>query len=296
MSPKDISIIVNPVAGRRSGTLLRPVIAGLSARGVSIDIAETRSAGDARDLARAAAQEGYRTVVAAGGDGTIAEVVDGLRGSEARLGIIPTGTANVFAHELGLPCDAGALVDGLKQDSGRLVWPGVVRVGGRQRLFVQMVGVGFDARVVDRVPIRLKSVLGRGAYVVQALREAVTYPFAPVRLRIDGQETTTRSVVISKGRLYGGLHTLAPDASPYSGGFTVTLFDHLGPLSLIGHAMALATNRLPRKPNVRFMRARRIEVLNEDIHAQADGDALGVGALTIRDSGSPVHVAAASCS
>jgi YegS/Rv2252/BmrU family lipid kinase len=294
MSPKDIAIIVNPVAGQRCGRLLRRVTAGLTASGASHDIAETRSVGDARDLARAAAQEGYRTVVAAGGDGTIAEVVDGLRGSEARLGIVPIGTANVFAHELGVPFEAGALVNGLKQDFGRLVWPGVVRIGGRERLFVQMVGVGFDARVVDRVSKPLKRLLGRSAYVVQAVREALTYPFEPVRLLIDGQETTTRSVVISKGRLYGGRHMLAPDASPFSSGFTVALFDHLGPGSMMSYGMALATDRLSQKPDMRYIRAHTIEVLNEDLHAQADGDVVGIGALTINDNECPVHVAAAS--
>ncbi len=174
MSPRDVSIIVNPVAGQRCNTLLGSVIAGLTARGTSIDIAETQSVGDARDLARAAARKGFRTVVAAGGDGTIAEVADGLRGSQARLGIIPIGTANVFAHELGLPFQAGALVDGLRQEFRRCVWPGVLRAGGSERLFVQMVGVGFDAQVVQRVPKGLKRLLGRSAYVVQAFREALT--------------------------------------------------------------------------------------------------------------------------
>ncbi|HXA25191.1 MAG TPA: acylglycerol kinase family protein, partial [Acetobacteraceae bacterium] len=93
----------NPVAGRRRTNLLWPVLDVLVANGVRIDLAETHGPGHARALAREAVCAGASMVVAAGGDGTIAEVADGLLGSPARLGVIPLGTANVLAHELALP-------------------------------------------------------------------------------------------------------------------------------------------------------------------------------------------------
>src|ERR1700677_4789321 len=96
-------IVFNPVAGRRRAHLLWRVLDVLVANGVRLDLAETHRAGHAEALAREAARRGEEMVVAAGGDGTIAEVANGLMGSGARLGVIPLGTANVLAHELGLP-------------------------------------------------------------------------------------------------------------------------------------------------------------------------------------------------
>jgi len=96
-------IVFNPAAGRRRAHLLWRVLDPLVANGVRLEIVETERRGDARALARAAAANGARLVVAAGGDGTIAEVSSGLVGTDAALGVIPLGTANVLAHEIGLP-------------------------------------------------------------------------------------------------------------------------------------------------------------------------------------------------
>src|SRR5205085_1029341 len=97
------------------------------------------------------------------------------------------------------------------------------------RLFVQMLGVGFDAQVVRNLPFTLKKVLGKGAYIVQSLREMPRYPFPPIRMRIDGVETEAASVIISKGRLYGGSFHVAAHAVPGEPGFSVVLFQYSGP-------------------------------------------------------------------
>src|SRR5271155_2776697 len=134
-------IVFNPVAGRRRAHLLWRVLDGMVANGIRIDIAETRCAGHAESLARAAAASGETMVVAAGGDGTIAEVANGLMGSNARLGVIPLGTANVLAHELSLPFAPRAVAAALAFGRTRTLWPGVARGADGSRLFVQMLGV-----------------------------------------------------------------------------------------------------------------------------------------------------------
>src|ERR1700722_6261323 len=96
-------VVFNPVAGMRRASLMWRVLDVLVANGVRIELSETHRPGHAEALAREAAVRGFSMVVAAGGDGTIAEVANGLMGSTARLGVIPLGTANVLAHELGLP-------------------------------------------------------------------------------------------------------------------------------------------------------------------------------------------------
>jgi diacylglycerol kinase family enzyme len=230
-------------------------------------------------------------VVAAGGDGTIAEVANGLMGSRARLGVIPLGTANVLAHELALPFAPRAVAAALAFGRTRLLWPGVARGAAGSRLFVQMLGVGFDAQVVHRLPFPLKRVLGRGAYVVQSLRETARYTFPPVRLRIDGVETEAASVVISKGRLYGGSFLLAPEARPADPGFSVVLFGCGGSGAALMYGAALPVGLLGRAPGVRHVRARRVEVVgNAPIPVQADGDAAGFTPLSIADAAGPIEV------
>src|SRR3984957_15074937 len=187
--PAHMVIVFNPVAGRRRAALLWRVLDVLAANGIRLDLAETHRAGHAESLAREAVRGGAPMVVAAGGDGTIAEVANGLMGSGARLGVIPLGTANVLAHELALPFAPRAVAAALAFGRTRLLWPGVARGADGSRLFGQMLGVGFDAQVVHRLSLPLKRVLGKGAYVVQSLCETARYRFPPVHLRIDGVET-----------------------------------------------------------------------------------------------------------
>ena len=120
-------IVFNPVAGRRRAHLLWRVLDVLVANGVRLELAETRRAGHAEALTREAARRGEPMVVAAGGDGTIAEVANGLMGTGARLGVIPLGTANVLAHELGLPFSPKAVAAALAFGRTTTLWPGVAR-------------------------------------------------------------------------------------------------------------------------------------------------------------------------
>ncbi len=284
-------IVFNPVAGRRRATLLWRVLDILVANGVRLDLAETHRAGHAEALARDAAQRGERMVVAAGGDGTIAEVANGLMGSPTRLGVIPLGTANVLAHELGLPFAPKAVAAALAFGRTCTLWPGQANGRSGTRLFVQMLGVGFDAQVVHNVPFPLKKLLGKGAYVLQSMRELTRYSFPTIRMRIDAFETEAASVIISKGRLYGGSFRLTTDAVPAEPGFSVVLFDRSGPGAAILYGAALPMNLLGRAPGVRHLRAQRIDFLqNEAVPAQTDGDMAGCAPLWVGNAPGPIHV------
>ena len=284
-------IVFNPVAGRRRANLLWRVLDVLVANGVRLDIAETHRAGHAEALAREAVQRGEPMVVAAGGDGTIAEVANGLMGSGARLGVIPLGTANVLAHELGLPFAPKAVAAALAFGRTCTLWPGQANGPDGTRLFVQMLGVGFDAHVVRNLSFPLKKALGKGAYVLQSIRELPRYRFAPVHMRIDDRETEASSVIISKGRLYGGSFRLAADAVPGEPGFSVVLFRYSGPAAAMMYGAALPLNLLGRAPGVRHVRARRIDFLqNEAVPAQADGDRAGCAPLWVGDAPGPIQV------
>jgi diacylglycerol kinase family enzyme len=161
----------------------------------------------------------------------------------------------------------------------------------QSRLFVQMLGVGFDAHVVHNLSAPLKRALGRGAYVLQTMRELVRYRYMPVNLRLDGEETQAHSVIVSKGRLYGGRFLLAPSACAEQQGFSVVLFDHPGPGAALMYGAALPLDLLGRAPGVRQVRARRIDFIgNKVLPAQADGDAAGYTPLCVTDAPVPIQV------
>ncbi len=283
-------VIYNPTAGRRRVASLWQVVDVLVANGLRPTIAETQGQGHAARLARDAARGGAGLVIAAGGDGPIAEVASGLIGTDAKLGIIPLGTANVLAHELGLPRGASALAAALAFGRTRPLWPGVAETPSGSRVFVQMVGVGLDAQVVHKVDLRLKRAIGRQAYVLQTLREIARYPYPTIRVRLDGIETEVGSIVVSKGRFYGGPYTLAPGAKDSEPGFSVALFRGSGARAALGYGAALAFDQLARARGLDIVPARRIEILGSTDPAQADGDPAGTTPMLVRDAAAPLRV------
>lgn len=289
-----VIVIYNPTAGRRRAQMLWRVLDILVHAGLRLQLAETQHAGHATQLAREAAARGARLVVAAGGDGTIADVANGLSGSRARMGVIPLGTANVLAHELALPFRPHAVASALAFGRTRTLWPGVAHGPRGDRLFVQMVGVGLDAEVVHRLPLPMKRLLGRGAYVLQTVRELARYGYPVIHMRVDGADMTAVSAIVSKGRLYAGRYTLAPAAMPTEPGFTLALFDHGGPGAAAMYAAALPFNLLPFAPGVRLLRVSRVEFHgNQGIAVQADGDPVGTTPLHVYDAAAPIQVVVA---
>lgn len=285
-------VIFNPVAGRRRAASLWKVLDLLVENGVKVEVAETQHAGHATELARTGAAAGEDMVVAAGGDGTIAEVANGLIGSAASLGVIPLGTANVLAKEYGLSTSPRGIANTLAYRRTQPLWPGLAQMRGRDQIFVQMVGLGFDGAVVQGIQPLLKRLIGRGAYVWQSLWESVAYGFPPLTLNIDGVAHQAASVVVSKGRLYGGPYMLAPNAHPEAPGFQVALFENPGTFPALLSGAALPLGLLPRCPGVRILPARHVEFTsgNGKIPAQADGDRLSLTPWAVTDASAPISL------
>uniref|UniRef100_UPI0018DFDE76 diacylglycerol/lipid kinase family protein n=1 Tax=Roseomonas rosulenta TaxID=2748667 RepID=UPI0018DFDE76 len=242
-------------------------------------------------LAREAARAGVPVVVAAGGDGTIAEVAAGLSGSDSALGVLPLGTANVLALELGLPRAPAGAAAVLAMGRTALLHPGLARFAdGRELLFVQMLGAGFDAAVVHRLPPGLKRAIGKAAYVAQTLREMPRYPFAPIRCVLDGHEEEAASVIVTKGRLYAGRFLLAPGADPRREGFHVALFRSAGALAALRYGAALPLGLLPRLRSVEIRQASEVRLDGAGIPVQADGDAAACLPVAIGAAPKPMRI------
>ena len=284
-------IVFNPAAGARRRRRLLAALDLLRGLGMRPEVADTARRGHAVEIAHDAAREGVPVVVAAGGDGTIAEVAAGLSGSDSALGVLPLGTANVLALELGLPRTPAGAAGVLAMGRTALLHPGLARYAdGRELLFVQMLGAGFDAAVVHALPPGLKRAIGKGAYVWQTLREMPRYHFAPIRAVLDGQEDAVASVIVTKGRLYAGRFLLAPGADPHEEGFHVALFRGAGALAAMRYGAALPLGLLPRLTSVEIRRAADVRLEGMAIPAQADGDAAGCLPVTIGAARKPMRI------
>ena len=171
--PKAILLIRNPIAGRRRRGLVDAVVRQVQTLGWTVDLVDTEAVGDARRLAETCDAARYAVIAVAGGDGTINEVVNGLahRADAPALAIVPLGTANVLAHELGLSFKAAAIARTMVAGRALLVRPGEACNGGAPRCFSLMAGAGFDAKVVAGVSAPLKRRFGRGAYVWRSMIE-----------------------------------------------------------------------------------------------------------------------------
>ena len=185
---------MNPAAGQLDAERALRLLAGAFAvRGAGFDVVQTTGAGDAAAAARRAVAEGYRAVVAVGGDGTVGEVITGLAGSDVPLGIVPKGTANQVAANLGIPRfieDAVEVaVNGVpaRIDLGRL---------DDGRYFALAAGAGWDAALIAGATRALKDRWGFGAYLFAGLRIGVTPPSTDFRIVADGRELHVRAAMV----------------------------------------------------------------------------------------------------
>ncbi len=285
-------VIHNPTAGQRNATRLHAMLAALRALGASPRVQPTTRPGDATEIAAAAVRAHEPCVIAAGGDGTAAEIAQAITGSSTVLGILPLGSANVLAREIGLSFAPRALAQTLMQGHTIPHWPGQVIIAGQSRLFLQMCGIGFDAHVVATLNLARKRRLGRAAYALRSLGALIDYPFRPLSLNIDGIPHSAASAIISKGRLYAGPFTLCPAATPRQPGFQVALFGQAGRAAVLGYGAALLSNRLPNLASIKQLPAHQITLTSQGIAAQIDGDTLGIDTLTITDAPSPIRIIA----
>jgi len=262
-------VIHNPISGRRRGGFLSDVLSEMSAAGCRVELYHTTAAGDAERRARDADDDAFDGIVVAGGDGTINETINGLEASSLPLGIIPMGTANVLAAELGLPASARAVADVLAQGNRRRIYLG--NASGRR--FAMMAGIGFDAHVVANLNAPLKRWIGKGAYVWQSCIEFLRYRPVLYRIRVDNTDWHAASAVIANGHFYGGRFVCAPDARLDEPRLHVCLFRRAGRLQVLRYGSALVTGRLSRLKDVAVVPATNVTVLDsEDEPVQGDGD------------------------
>ncbi|EDY19481.1 diacylglycerol kinase catalytic region [Chthoniobacter flavus Ellin428] len=246
----------------------------------------TAAPGDARAVAEAAVKEGFATIVAAGGDGTVNEVVNGIVGSDVSLGILPVGTMNVFAAELGLPGDldeAWAIIQ-----AGRTRRVDLLRAN--QQYFVQLAGVGLDAQVVQATSWNFKKNFGPLSYLISAAQIAAQKP-PRLYVEADDQVREGSFVLIGNGRYYGGPLAFFKEARIDDGKLDVLIFKNLAYLDIARYVTNVFIGKHTGLPDVEYFQTKKASVRSdEDVPVEVDGEVVGALPVTFRISSRKLKV------
>lgn len=281
-------MIFNPTARGEKARRHRKFFDSLA---TGCDLKPTTGPGTARELARRAIEEGHEIVIAAGGDGTVFEVLNGLGDARdgfqrAALAVLPVGTANVFAHELDLPIDPTLAWQAILQ--GRTRWIDLpeahYQCDGRtaHSYFCSVAGAGLDARAVQRVNWGLKKNVGKLAYILASL-QALSEPGGLVECRFDGREVRGRGVVVSNGRFYAGRVPLFPDGRLDSGRLHLCVVERVTPAVLAAGLLAYVSGRWFRPNSVHNSSGTHFRLDSaQPAPLQLDGEAVGQLPATVR--------------
>ncbi|MBE9029891.1 diacylglycerol kinase family lipid kinase [filamentous cyanobacterium LEGE 11480] len=293
-----VLIVFNPHAGQ--ATAVRQSLEQAAdlwrAQGWQVDLQATMAAGDATQIAKTASQNGVNIVVAAGGDGTVNEVMNGLVNTETALAVLPAGTVNIWAREMGLAMDVqrAAATTLLAQwrcvDVGRVrsMFPRTRRLSRKRvarpkeplvdRHFLLMAGVGFDAAVTAGVKPLEKKRLGAIAYVKQAIQIGWNYRGNKVALRIDGKKIRGRFLmaVVGNSQLYGGVMKFTLDALIDDGLLDICVIQGRSMLKAPLRLVSIFSRSHHRDRRIKYYQAKQIQFLSrKPIPVQVDGDYLG---------------------
>lgn len=245
---------------------------GLNARPVA-----TTAAGSATAIARECVGEGADLIIALGGDGTINEVANGMIGSPVPLAILPGGTANCLAQELGFGSRLERAVHGLAHSHPERIAVGKLRNAAGERHFLLMAGAGLDAGIVYTVHAGLKGITGKGAYWLGGMK-ALTQPLAQFHTHVNERPYTTGFALASRVKNYGGDLSIATGASLLSPDFEVVLFEGRNPLRYWTYFAGVITGTLPRFAGVTVTRSRKLDIAGangERVYVQVDGEYAG---------------------
>lgn len=275
-NPTRVLIVFNPTAGQAIA-LQRDLCAARAvwqAHGWQVDLQPTACPGDGTRLAREAAEAGYDVVVAAGGDGTVNEVVNGLVGTQTALAALPAGTVNVWVRELGLPLQPRLAAEALVRAQRQRIDLG--RAG--DRYFLLMAGIGFDAAVTAEVRSEEKRRLGVFAYALRALSLALRFQGTRTSITIDGRVRRGRvlMVVIGNSQLYGGFVKMTARASINDGLLDLCIIKGKSLRSAPLRIASILLRRYHLDPEVEYHRARSVQIdANPPMPVQVDGDHIG---------------------
>lgn len=281
-------LLANPSAAGRRARRLLPSLREFFARNISaFEYSEAASAEELVQSARQAGRAGYDRVVAAGGDGTVHAVLNGILGTESALGVLPLGHGNDLARALGIPLEPRAAAEFiLHAPVGRM---DVVRVG--EKVYATVAGVGFDAETNHRANSWGPWPRGHLRYFLAGLRTLVTYQPLEIDLVTDSEEFCGAAMwaVVANAPNYGGGLRIAPEAALDDGILDVCVIEAISPAALLALYPALLRGDHLRAPCIRYFRCCRAQ-LRAPVGAAVQGDGEHLGQVPLDFSIEPAAV------
>jgi YegS/Rv2252/BmrU family lipid kinase len=267
-------IVYNPTAGQKDRRKqINGIIDRARQNGLELINAPTQGRGDATEIVKTFLKRELDVVVASGGDGTISEAAAGMVGSAVPLAVLPAGTSNVLAVELGIPRDVAAaealLMEGV---------PTPIPIAeAEDRPFLMWAGTGIDARVMDKMNLTLKRWLGRSGIFFTAANQFARYEFPRLEVEIDGVKHEATFAVVSRARHYAGEWIIAPQAKIGRPIFDVLVFPHRDHASLFKLFLEMQKGEAGHLSDglAHIVRGRDVSIRSlEDyeIEVQVDGD------------------------
>lgn len=306
-------LIYNPTSGQ---VVVRQemnhVLDYLTDNGWSVTLRETGKPGDATELARDAVRSGAEVVIAAGGDGTINEVANGLVHSDTALGVLPVGTSNSWALQMGIPAlnpmmpvrTSARIISGLEEKiahplpanyfrkvimnaakvlvEGKTVTVDTGKISGRY--FLMWAGIGLDAEIVESISAKGKRALGSWAFILPAVEISHRSPGFDIHLKLDGTPVLTKShfIVVSNIQLYGGVMRIGAKACVNDNKLDVCVFEGGGFFTFVQHAVKILSHRHLNDPKVKYYQCGEIEVETETpLPVHVDGEIFTSTPITI---------------
>ncbi len=269
-----ICIIANPTAGQgRAEKVARAAQDHFRQLGYSADLRFTTERGHGTVLSRETSESGYEVIIAVGGDGTLSEVINGMAGSRCKLGVIPGGTANDFAKEMGFAANLRSAITIITSGTTRRIDLGRT---GSGKYFLNMAGVGFDATVIENIDLKLKQWLKDGAYIVAAVKALIPYKSPKLTIEVDGDRHEGSFVVIGNARYYGGILSITARADNSDGYLDVCIFHGTEKAALYKYLVGVVSRTHLSFKDVTYLRTREVRIASDrPTLIQADGDLVG---------------------
>lgn len=274
----SIVLINNPVAYKASSRKVAQASYYLQSKGYEVEVLFTDKKGDAEALSRKAIEKSPSLIIAAGGDGTFNEVINGIAGSEIPMAILPLGITNVLAKELGIPETVKGSMDIAIKGAQRVVSLGKITLkqgSPTVRCFCMMAGIGFDAMTVFGINKTFKKISGKGAHIYSGMKVLSHFHPEELTFTIGEKSYSGFSAVIGKGAKYGGHFKITPDARLTDPNLYICIFKGKKRFDIFRYIFGVMTKSHLSFKDVEYLMAQKIQI-DGSAHVQIDGDYLGM--------------------
>ena len=275
----SIVLIANPAAQKASDKKVAMASYYLQSKGYTVEVLFTHKRGDAEDLARESLRKAPSLIIAAGGDGTFNEVVNGIAGTEIPMAILPLGTTNVLARELDIPENVqGAMERALRKNPTRISLGKITLTDSSpllSRYFILMAGIGFDGMAVYGINETMKKFSGKGAYIYSGITTLLKIHPSLLTFMVNGTLYQGYSGIIGNASKYGGRFSVTPDAHLSNPVLYACIFKSSKRADIVRYVFGILTGTHLKYADIEYIKAELIEIKGS-AHIQIDGDYFGM--------------------